>query len=1114
MFDFLSKLFDTSDFPARWTCGNWTAAHGWLHILSDLGVWSAYVAIPCVLGYFVLRRKDIPFRTIFLLFGAFILACGTTHLMEVLIFWWPAYRLAGVVKLFTAVVSWGTVLALVPVTPKALAMRSPEELEREIDARKEMESALQKANRELERQVAALRASEERFRLLVDGTTDYAIFMLDPSGRVASWNASAQRIKQYRADEIVGQQFSRFYTAEDVVTGKPVRELQVAEAEGRYEEEGWRVRKDGSHFWASVIITALRDEGGHLRGFSKLTRDMTERKKAEDNARRLLQEEAARRAAEENAQVIERQREQLRVTLTSIGDGVITTDAEERATLLNPVAEALTGWMTEDAAGQPLSTVFHIINEKTRRTVDNPVARVIATGHVVGLANHTVLIAKDGTERAIDDSAAPIRDSQGRITGCVLVFRDITERRRAEQKRADDAARIESVVNHVIDGIIAIDENGIVEAFNPAAERLFGYQAEEVIGQNVKTLMPEPFHGEHDGYLAHYRRTGQAKIIGIGREVEGRRKDGSTFPMDLAVSEFWLGKRRYFTGIVRDITDRKQAEGKLLESEQRLAAELEAITRLHALSTRLLSADNLSTALNDLLENAVAACRADFGNIQLYNPQIGALEIVAHRGFGPDFLDYFRKVQMDDGSACSQAMQAGERINIEDVQKDSTYEPHRSIAAAADYRSVNSTPLRDRQGSLIGILSVHFRQPHNTSEREQRFLDLYARHTADLIERNRFEEALKEADRRKDEFLATLAHELRNPLAPIRNALQIVRLSPEPEATEHAHSMMERQLSQLVHLVDDLMDVSRITRGKVELRKERLQLAAVLNSAEETSRPLIEQMGHELTVNLPKQPITVDADLTRLAQAFTNLLNNAAKYTERGGHIWLTAERQGSDVVVSVRDTGIGIAGDQLARIFDMFSQVDRSLDRSQGGLGIGLTLVRRLVMMHNGRIEAKSEGLGRGAEFLVRLPVVVEESVPQAVERYELSVSKSSLRVLIVDDNEDAVSSLGMLLQIMGNDISIAHDGQKGVDMAEEFRPNVVLLDIGLPKLNGYEACRRIREKAWGKNVVLIAVTGWGQEEDRRRSHEAGFDHHMVKPVEPQALLKLLAELQTVADR
>ena len=305
------------------------------------------------------------------------------------------------------------------------------------------------------------------------------------------------------------------------------------------------------------------------------------------------------------------------------------------------------------------------------------------------------------------------------------------------------------------------------------------------------------------------------------------------------------------------------------------------------------------------------------------------------------------------------------------------------------------------------------------------------------------------------------------------------------------------------------LDVSRISRGKLELRKEQVALAAVVSSAVETSRPLIDHMGHELTRHAAA---AADHRGRRPDPAGSSVLQSPEQQCQvhgPGGHIWLTVERQGSDVVVSVKDTGIGIAADQLPRLFQMFSQVDHSLEKSQGGLGIGLTLVKRLVEMHGGRIEARSEGLGKGAEFVVRLPVVVGASEPQApAERNEPPALKSSLRILIVDDNRDSADSLGMLLQIMGNDIRTAYDGQEGVDVAEEFRPDVVLLDIGLPKLNGYEACRRIREQSWGRSVVLIALTGWGQEDDRRRSHEAGFDHHMVKPVDPQDLMGLLAEL------
>jgi CheY-like chemotaxis protein/two-component sensor histidine kinase len=298
----------------------------------------------------------------------------------------------------------------------------------------------------------------------------------------------------------------------------------------------------------------------------------------------------------------------------------------------------------------------------------------------------------------------------------------------------------------------------------------------------------------------------------------------------------------------------------------------------------------------------------------------------------------------------------------------------------------------------------------------------------------------------------------------------------------------------------------------LELRKERVPLRAVIERAVETSRPLIDRMGHQLTVTLPNQALVLDADPTRLGQVFCNLLNNAAKYSDRGGHVWLAVERQGSDVVVCVRDTGVGIAADHLPGIFHMFSQVEGTLERSQGGLGIGLTLVKRLVELHGGRIEARSEGRGKGSEFVVRLPLIVEASGPNAsAEPDGPPAPKSSLRILIVDDNRDSADSLGMLLRIMGNDIQTAYDGQEGLEVAGEFRPDIALLDIGLPKLDGYEVCRRIREQPWGKGVVLIAASGWGQEEDRGRSHDAGFDRHLVKPVDPGALMRMLADLQKV---
>ncbi len=390
----------------------------------------------------------------------------------------------------------------------------------------------------------------------------------------------------------------------------------------------------------------------------------------------------------------------------------------------------------------------------------------------------------------------------------------------------------------------------------------------------------------------------------------------------------------------------------------------------------------------------------------------------------------------------------------------------------------------------------------------------------DVTERKRDEEELRrsrtelqqrlaqlaDADRRKNEFLATLAHELRNPLAPIRNGLQILRLATDRGAQEEARAMMDRQLGQMVRLIDDLLDVSRISRDKLELRKAPIQLTSVIENAVETARPFIVAKGHSLTVTLPPEPIYLDADLTRLAQVFWNLLNNSAKYTDPGGRIELSARREGSEIVVAVRDNGIGIPANALPGLFTLFSQVDQSLERAQGGLGIGLALVKGLAEMHGGHVEARSAGPGKGSEFVVRLPITAGTPQPGNDAPPPTPTTSARRRILVVDDNRDAAASLAMMLTLAGQDTRTANDGLEAIELAAAFQPDLVLLDIGLPKLNGYDTCRRMREQPWGKNMVIVAVTGWGQEEDRRRSQAAGFNQHLVKPVEYAALEKLLA--------
>ena len=511
-----------------------------------------------------------------------------------------------------------------------------------------------------------------------------------------------------------------------------------------------------------------------------------------------------RTQAEDN---LREQREWLSVTLSSIGDAVIATDTDGRVIFMNRVAERLTGWLQAEAAGRPLEDAFRIINEETRGTVENPVIKALREGVIVGLANHTVLIARDGTEYAIDDTAAPIREDGGEIKGVVLIFHDIGDRRRLERELHDRAAR------------------------------------------------------------------------------------------------------------------------------------------------------------------------------------------------------------------------------------------------------------------------------------------------------------LVEADRRKDEFLAMLAHELRNPLASVSNAIQLLKMpNALAEHAEWSKQIIERQVKHLARLIDDLLDVSRITRGKIELRRERIDASPVINSAVDAVRPLIEEKKQELAVSFTPGTLWCEADPTRLEQILINLLTNATRYTEAGGHIRLTARHESDRVTFTVKDDGIGIPPDKLPEMFELFAQGDRTIARSEGGLGIGLTIVKRIAELHGGTASAFSEGTGKGSQFTVTLPAIPRPMPDQAPAPAAVPGRGRCSRILVVDDNVDTARGMSRLLRLLGNDIRTAHDGPDAIAEALDFRPEFILLDIGLPGMDGYQVAKRLREEGLGE-AVIIAVSGYGQEEDRRRSREAGFDHHLVKPVDYHALVTLIGQ-------
>jgi PAS domain S-box-containing protein len=1031
-----------------------------------------------------------------------------------------------------------------------------------------------------------LRESQEHFEQLVAGVRDYAVFLLDREGHVRTWNAGAERIKGYRAKEIIGEHFSRFYPKEAVASGWPAHELSVAATTGRFEDEGWRVRKDGTRFWANVVITALKDASGGTRGFLKITRDLTERRQAEENARRLVEEEAARRTAEAYASEIERQREQLHVILQSIGDAVIATDAAGRVTLLNPVAEALTGWPRDEAVGQLLETALPLINERTREPVENPVAKVLREGTTVGLANHTVLIARDGTERPIDDSAAPIYNEKGETIGVVLVFRDVAEKRAAEVTLRTSEERLRLALEAGRMGVWEWNLRTHAVWWSDNLEAIHGLKS-GTFGGTLEAF--EALVHPNDRELVHRALSG-AVAARSELDIEFR----NIWPDD---SVHWMvGKGKVFcddsgeplrmVGVGMDVTGRKRAEQELREAERWFKAVFNQQFQFMA----ILAADGTVLDANDTCFRVTGIERqAVLGRLFWEAPWWELLPAMqewwkehladAVRSGGPitgevDYCQADGSLRHADVVLTGLKDDAGRVVSVIVEGRDVTDRRRHEEALAASeerwrtmaealpnlvwtdvangecdwlssqWRKYTGIP----ENELLGLRwlervvhpddrertraawqaacadvadydleyrirrqdgEYHWFKTRGVPVRNERGKIVYWFGTCtDIEDVKRLEAALREQDRRKNEFLAILAHELRNPLAPLRTGLQVLRLSGDPAKLEEARGMMERQLGQMVRLIDDLLDISRISCNKLELRKAHIALTAVVENAVETARPLIDSKGQTLIVALPPGPIYLDADMTRLAQVFWNLLNNSAKYTDPGGRIELSAHTNGDAVVLTVRDTGIGIPAQALPGLFNLFSQVGSSLDRSQGGLGIGLALVKGLVEMHGGTVAAHSDGVGRGSEFVVHLPLAQAQENDVALVTPKSTAEAPRRRILIVDDNRDGAATLGMLLALLGHDTRTAHDGLAALELAEVFRPDVILLDIGLPRLNGYEVARRIREQPWGQEMVLIAVTGWGQEEDKRRSQEAGFNFHMVKPVEPAELENLLSEV------
>jgi PAS domain S-box-containing protein len=874
-------------------------------------------------------------------------------------------------------------------------------------------------------------------------------------------------------------------------------------------------------------------------------------------------------------EALRRNQEQLRTTLASIGDAVITTDADGRITFLNPVAEALTGWSDAEAHSQPLGIVFRIVNEHTRQPAEDPAAKALRAGKVVGLANHALLIARDGTERPIEDSAAPIRAPGRRIVGCVLVFRDISEVRR-------NRGRYQLLVEQSIDGIFVATKEGRYIDVNAAGCAMLGMTREEVLGSTFPDLL-DPDELPRLPAVIAAMTVGDVHL----EEWRFRRKDGSTFIGELAGRQLPDGTLQ---GIVRDVSERKRTELAMAAG----AATMEQLVASNPFGVYLVDADFrlavVGKGAQRVFTNVHPLLGRDLAEVmRCIWPEPFASEVIGHfqrvLATGEPFYSSSTVERRADIDAMEAYDWRVERVRLPDGRfgavcyfYDLTERQNweRRLAAATEVAEVgvyqwdvatNHCFFDDRlqrwwsvgPDDFITIDGFLERLHPDDRERVRALVhgaidpDGHGRFAADyrvalpgqaprwvrgsgatefvngvpvaltgamidITQHLEQESQLREQDRRKDQFLATLSHELRNPLAPIRTAADV--LAHEGLTREQVVSsqrIISRQSTHLARLLDDLLDVARVTQGKMVLRREPVPLASLIDAALETARPLIDGRRHHLHVSLPPAPLVLFVDPHRMTQVLANLLSNAARYTESGGRIELEVHDGTDRIGIVVRDTGIGIPPESLRAIFDMFAQVESRSRVHDGGLGIGLALVRGLVELHGGQVSASSAGRGHGAQFMVTLPRSVVAAAPAiTTDGSGDGRETSALRVLVADDNLDAADSLSELLRLAGHEVRVAYDGRTALSIADAFRPNVMLLDLGMPELNGHEVASNVRDRPWARESCLVAITGWGQETDRTAARASGFHQHLVKPVDFAELRALLARVAAghCADR
>jgi len=716
--------------------------------------------------------------------------------------------------------------------------------------------------------------------------------------------------------------------------------------------------------------------------------------------------------------------------------------------------------------GQPVRTAFP---ELQGQGVYEVLDRVYRTGEAFHGADMQVMLQRQPgaalEQRTIDQVYMALRDADGRIDGILVHGVDQTDRRQAELALHASRERFQKLVSQAATGVVEMDTEGRITLANGRFCEMLGRSEAELLGISVNEVTAPESRAITGAALQQLK----AGANGVALDKYYLRKDGSLQPATSSVNAL-RGPDGEFQGLVAmvlDTAERERTQEALRASEERYRLLFDSVDEGFCILEMIFDAAGKPVDYRFLEMNPT---------FEVHTGLVDAVGRTA-RELLPALDDFWFETY-------GRVATTGEPVRFEN-----------GAPAMGRWFDVYATRVGGPESRKVGLL----------------FNDVTARRRADE-ELRRLAADLAEADRRKTEFLATLAHELRNPLAPIRNGLSLMRLGADkPAAVTRVREMMERQVGHMVHLIDDLLDIARISGGKLELKRQRADLKTILASAVETSLPLIDAGHHALTLEMPDAGLAVDADVTRIAQVVANLLNNAAKYTPPRGRIRLSLQREGQEAVIAVADSGVGIAPEALEGVFEMFNQVGRTVDRSQGGLGIGLSLVRRLVEMHGGSVTAASAGAQAGSVFTVRLPLAPEVLAPDAAPALPASAPAAqagALKVLVVDDNVDAAVTLSMILDVSGHATRVAHDGHAALAAAQEFRPQVVFLDIGMPGMNGYDTARALRATPGLEHMTLVALTGWGAESDRQLSKEAGFDHHLTKPVQLTVVEELLANL------